>query len=279
MQDVGVSVLALSGGEPLHAFERTLAVLDAADKTRSDVHLFTSGAGASRERIDRLVQSGLAAAAVGLDDYESARHDRFRAHAGAFAAAVDAIRLFVDSGILVYVNACLSRGLVADGGLHRLHDLVDGLGVAALQLLEPKPCGAYAAGVESLFGAAERKEARAFFDAAHSRRRAARPAVYYPAFIESAENLGCMMAGLSHLYVDSLGNVQPCVFLPVSFGNIGHEPFAAILARLREAVPRPLHRPCPAVELSASVGFRPRAASPLPVPLGTAREALRRLSG
>jgi MoaA/NifB/PqqE/SkfB family radical SAM enzyme len=85
------------------------------------------------------------------------------------------------------------------------------------------------------------------------------------------------MGGLSHLHVDSRGHVEPCVFLPVSFGNVLEEDFAAIYRRMRDAVPRPLHARCPSLQLAERVGFDRRRQPRLPVPYEDVRGEWRRL--
>jgi MoaA/NifB/PqqE/SkfB family radical SAM enzyme len=85
------------------------------------------------------------------------------------------------------------------------------------------------------------------------------PSVSYEAFYEDPENLGCMMAGNSQLYIDTLGNVQPCVFLPLSFGNILKDDLSEILSYMRSAIPGPLRTVCPAVILGHAIkSFRDR---------------------
>ena len=76
------------------------------------------------------------------------------------------------------------------------------------------------------------------------------------------------MGGLSFFAVDSRGNVLPCVFLPVSFGNILEEDIRTIYDRMRAGVPRPLHRQCPAVSLAPTIQERAAAGAGLPVPVG-----------
>ncbi|NIM50208.1 MAG: radical SAM protein, partial [Gemmatimonadales bacterium] len=132
LQQIGVSVVALSGGEPLARFERTLSLLETADKRRSDFHLYTSGYPATWERVVALVDAGLAAVGVGLDHFEPSRHDAIRGRKGAFENAVEAIRMFGEAGILTFVNACMTKSLVQDHGLWRLHDLLHTLGVGAI---------------------------------------------------------------------------------------------------------------------------------------------------
>jgi MoaA/NifB/PqqE/SkfB family radical SAM enzyme len=92
------------------------------------------------------------------------------------------------------------------------------------------------------------------------------PVISYDAFLEAPENMGCMMAGHSHLYIDSFGNVEPCVFLPVTFGNILQEDFSIILDRMRIAIPRPLHAVCPSVQLCQTIKNKKDNGVPMPVP-------------
>lgn len=276
LQEIGVSVVVLSGGEPLDRFEPVLELLRSADHSRSDFHLYTSGHGATPERVQALVEAGLAAAGVGIDDHDAGRYDALRGRAGAHAEALAALRLFAEAGVLAYANVCLTPALVREGGLEQLRELLRRQGAGAMQLLEPRPCGALAGSAAAdLLGEAERREARRFFEASHA--GVPGPVVYYPAHAEAPERLGCLMGGLSHLHVDSLGNVEPCVFLPVTFGNVVREPFDAVYARLRAAVPRPLHARCPSLQLGERVGFD-RARQPvLPVPHEAIRDEWQRL--
>jgi len=84
--------------------------------------------------------------------------------------------------------------------------------------------------------------------------------------------MGCMMGGLSHLTIDSKGNVNPCVFLPVTFGNIMKEDFATIYARMRMAIPRPVHKACPSITLAETIRGRLRAGIVSPVPFEALRD-------
>ena len=50
-------------------------------------------------------------------------------------------------------------------------------------------------------------------------------------YLESPQAFGCG-AGLTHLYIDGSGEVCPCNFVPLSFGNISREPLIRILDRM-----------------------------------------------
>ena len=51
---------------------------------------------------------------------------------------------------------------------------------------------------------------------------------------EEAENLlGCTAGAVDRFYVGAGGEVQPCEFLNISFGNVKEEPFSEIYERMR----------------------------------------------
>lgn len=269
LQKMGTGVIVLSGGEPMLAYDGTLALVRAADKRLSDIHVHTSGRGVTPERARELRGAGLMAAGVGLDDGDAARHDRLRGDPGSFDEAVDALRAFHEAGVFTYTNTCVSPKFVRDGGFWKLLELARDLGVGIVRLLEPKPCGGYAgADPAALFSDADRTALTAMFIDANTRwKHRHLPLVAYEAYFESPERMGCLMGGLSFFSIDSGGNVLPCVFLPVSFGNILEEDIRTIYDRMRAAVPRPIHRRCPAVSLAPVIGERAAEGAGLPVPV------------
>ena len=97
-----------------------------------------------------------------------------------------------------------------------------------------------------MFSREEREVVTMFYEEANLDKKYRNyPAVVYFQYYERSDIYGCLM-GLSHFYINSLGNVQPCIFLPVSFGNILEEDFPVIFKRMREAFPKPIKQPCPA---------------------------------
>jgi MoaA/NifB/PqqE/SkfB family radical SAM enzyme len=271
LQDLGTGVVVLSGGEPMLRYDGILELLQAGRKDLSDFHLHTSGLGVTLERARELRSAGLMAAAVGLDDVNPDRHDRLRGMKGSHQQAVAAIRAFYEARILPYTNMCVTRELIRSGDLWKYYDLVKELNVGMIEMLEPRPCGGFSSlGDEVLLTPSDRKELLAFFEQANTLRAYKRyPLVYYVAYTESPEKMGCMMGGLSHLTIDSRGNVNPCVFLPVTFGNIMTEDFTPIYRRMREAIPRPVHKECPSVTLAGVIENCSHVVGGTPVPYQT----------
>jgi MoaA/NifB/PqqE/SkfB family radical SAM enzyme len=274
LQQFGVGIMILSGGEPLLRWNDVLTLLRTADHDRTEFHLHTSGWGMTAEAARELRRAGLSAAAVGLDDAEEERHDRMRGAAGAFRQAHAALQHLHAAGIFTYVNVCLSAGLVRSGALWRFLELARDLRVGIIQLLEPRPCGGYAGSdVGELFTAEDQKVVKSLVHAANTRRRfRSLPLVYNMSDLEASPLVGCTMGGLTHFTIDSTGEVRPCVFVPVSFGNIRGESLAEILPRMRAAVPAPIHKGCGSllvaqvVREAAERGFQP------PIPFEAVRQ-------
>jgi MoaA/NifB/PqqE/SkfB family radical SAM enzyme len=259
LQAMGTGIIVFSGGEPLLRYDDLLELLASGDGALSEFHIHTTGYGLTEARAAALAAAGLEAAGVGLDDVDPARHDALRGFPGAFRTAVEAIRLFQRAGVFTYINLCLTKDLVRSGGLPALMDLARDLGVGAVRFLEPVPVGGYGgAERDDLFSEEDRAVTTAFFETVNPCRRTGRypyarhPFISYEAYSEAPQRLGCRMGGHAHFAIDGEGNVVPCVFLPVSFGNIRSEDVSAIYGRMRAAIPRPSHEGCAAALMAGA---------------------------
>ena len=168
---------------------------------------------------------------------------------------MEALEHFANAGLLTCTNVCLSRDLVRSGDLWHYFDLARDLGVGLIQLLEPRPCGGFRGqAVTDLLGEEERRLVRAFVREGNSHPAYGQhPLLYDLAEVERSPLIGCTMGGLSHFSIDTAGQVIPCVFAHVSFGSILDEDLAPILARMRAAVPKPIHGGCPSELLQAQL--------------------------
>lgn len=279
LQAMGTSIIVFSGGEPMLRYGDLLELVRSGDKTLSEFHVHTSGHGVTEDKARALKDTGLEVAAVGLDDVNPERHDALRGYPGAFQEALGAIRCFRRAGIFTYINLCLTKDLVHSGGLPALLELAKDLGVGAIRFLEPIAVGGYLGeNMADLFSEEDRARTTEFFEQANSSRRYADyPFISYEAFSEAPAHLGCMMGGHSHFSIDSLGNVIPCVFLPVSFGNIQDEDLPRIFQRMRLAIPRPCRQGCSAALLASAVNKQANCGTPLPVPFSAMRSEWQRL--
>jgi MoaA/NifB/PqqE/SkfB family radical SAM enzyme len=252
LQQLGVGTIVFSGGEPMLRYDDLVVLLEAGDKKKSDFHLHTSGQGVTYQKALALRQAGLDAAGVGLDDPNPDRQNYFRGNPNAYDYAIQAVECFRKAGIFPYLNNCLTSSLIRNGDLWNYLELAKQLKAGCIQLYEPKPCGKYlSCNYENLFSTEDRQRVTEFFKIAnHSKKYRHYPKVTYVDYYENADHLGCLMGGLFHFYIDSQGNVQPCVFMPVSFGNILQEDIQTIFFKMRKDIPRPPKNGCPAKQVS-----------------------------
>jgi len=268
LQNLGVGTIVLSGGEPMLRYDGLLELIKSGDKRRSDFHIHTSGNCVTSEKALALKKAGLIAAGVGLDDLNQKRQDTFRGYQSAFIEATTAIKYLREAGIFVYLNNCLTKELIRSGDLWNYFDLAKDLKVGTIQLYEPKPCGRYLSEkADDLFSENDRKIVTEFFKSANQKKKYRDyPKVTYVDYFENADHLGCLMGGLSHFHIDSLGNVAPCVFLPISYGNILQEDLVDIYTRMRKAIPGPLFKQCPSVFLAEKIKLKRNQGIELPIP-------------
>jgi MoaA/NifB/PqqE/SkfB family radical SAM enzyme len=264
IQTLGASLIGFTGGEPL--LRDDLPRLVAAVDDRSAALLFTSGDGLTAARAAALKEAGLFAIAISLDHYRPELHDQRRGLPGAFATAIAAIELSRRAGLYTIVQLVGTRDVVTAATMDEYLALARRLGVHEIRLLEPMPTGRLFAGDDAC---RLRDDERAPLRAVHRRTNARRdlPKVSVFAHVEAGDRFGCG-AGFQHLYVDAGGNVCPCDFTPVSFGNVWSEPLPDIWARMTRAFGRP-RRSCFLLEHADAL--RRAGKGPLPIPYEHAR--------
>jgi MoaA/NifB/PqqE/SkfB family radical SAM enzyme len=268
LQKMGTSIITLSGGEPMLRYKGLKELLESADKNLSEFHIYTSGHRVDQEKALALKDAGLKAAAIGLDDVNPDRHDELRGYKGSYKEAIQAIKYFYEADVFTYLNLCLTKDLVRSGELWKYYELAKDLKAGGIRLLEPRPCGGYLSHkADNLFSENDRKVTTEFFlKSNRAKKYKDYPFVSYQAYLEDPSRLGCLMGGHTHFHIDSLGNVEPCVFLPISFGNIMEEDFSDIFKKMRKAIPHPLHKQCPGVSLAEKIKMKKNNGIPLPIP-------------
>jgi MoaA/NifB/PqqE/SkfB family radical SAM enzyme len=102
VQDMGSSVIGLTGGEPLlrNDLEDIIPCID----NRSMLIIFTTGYKLTRERVRRLKEAGLDIPVISLDHYKAEIHDKGRRRQGMFEYALNAIRMFQEEEFYVAVS-------------------------------------------------------------------------------------------------------------------------------------------------------------------------------
>lgn len=239
LRDAGVALFDIEGGEPFHRMERLETLLDALDD-RSEIWVNTNGALVDREKLERLRGRGLLGLMVSIHSPDAKEHDVFTGREGAFEAACGAVRLCRRLGLSAAINSVLTRDQLLAGRLDALMDLAKELDADFVQLIHPKPSGAWLGADDRLaFDADLIRTVRAAHRRYNSAACADYPGLAAQVFEERLESFGCSAGGIDRLYVGASGELQPCEFLNISFGNIDEEGFETVYRRMRSYFPKP----------------------------------------
>jgi MoaA/NifB/PqqE/SkfB family radical SAM enzyme len=249
------------GGEPLSRFVDLLDFVDLA-RQFMDTRMFTSGVGASPERLRRLREVGLEGICVSLDHDQETIHNAKRNHPSAYASACNTIREAAGLGFYVSVVCCTTRSMVRSGETFAVVDLAESLGAHSVQLNEIRPVGrALESQGYDFFLTQEEKTILIDYYARMNRSRR-RIAICMPWYNEEPYRFGCTATSGQQAYIDGKGNVLPCPLLKAGLGNIGDEPFRDIWTRFRSHCGHPVrecivHRLAEEMERSPSLPLPP----------------------
>jgi MoaA/NifB/PqqE/SkfB family radical SAM enzyme len=136
----------------------------------------------------------------------------------------------------VTFNACLGRDDFYNGEFERIMDQARQFNGCLIQLIKPKSAGAWLDSGPAPFCREDLDHVTALVRRYnHTRAYATYPAISAQILVEDPARFGCTAGGTDRFYLNAKGDVQPCEFLNISFGNIGDEDFDAIYARMRGA--------------------------------------------
>ncbi len=216
VQDMGSSVIGLTGGEPLlrDDLEDIIATID----HRSMPVIFTTGYKLTQKRVKKLKKAGLEIPVISLDHYKEEIHDQGRRKKGIFNYALNAIKLFQDEGFYVAVSFVPDKPLVSNRPeLFKVIDFFKDIGINDMRLTSPILSGKLTSKPEEKLSP---ENVKTIFEIQKKcTRTKGYPGVFAYDFFESEKYYGCG-AGFNYMFIDSQGNVCPCDFTMMSFGNI-----------------------------------------------------------
>jgi AdoMet-dependent heme synthase len=240
------SILVLSGGEPLMRPD-LYELLEHCRAQAVTPALATNATLINDSVAARLASLGLSRVSVSLDGAQAATHDAFRGSPGSFDLAVSGIRSLRSAGIDVQINVTLTKRNRDEAT--PLLDLVVQLGACALHvfLLVPVGCGVDLP-EEIRLGPSEVEQLLTFFDSEGSTRDLEIRATCAPQAQRiraqrardrarrglppgrglAASSKGCL-AGGGVIFIDAVGKVFPCGYLPVQVGDIRAQPLGELI--------------------------------------------------
>jgi MoaA/NifB/PqqE/SkfB family radical SAM enzyme len=229
LKAMGVVWLGLTGGEPLLNKD----IVEIVDAIGDDcaVKLFTGGYNLTRELASDLKEAGLFYVSVSLDHWQEDEHDKIRGFKGSFKTALKAIEIFKEmGGIHVGVSTVISKEMHYSDKLDEFIQFLVEMGVDEAWLSETKPAVQPLWNENIIISEEERNNLIKFQDRYN---RQGKITVNYLGHFESGQHFGCN-AGHKMVYVNAFGEVGPCVFSPITFGNVNDQSIAAIFKDMKQ---------------------------------------------
>lgn len=232
LKELGVFWLGLTGGEPL--LNRRLSEIIECAAGDCAVKLFTTGCTLTKQRAAELKQAGLFSVSVSLDHWQEERHDQGRNRPGAFRTALEAIDILKGvPGLHVGVSAVLSTEMLEEEQVETFLQFLGGLDIHEAWLSEAKPSTAAFQRPELVITQEERERLIAIQDRYNKK---GGMTVNYLGHFEDSRHFGCS-AGHKMVYIDAFGELSPCVFIPISFGNVRERTVKEIYQTMQQRFP------------------------------------------
>ncbi|MBM3499471.1 MAG: radical SAM protein [Armatimonadetes bacterium] len=226
---LGVNNIVLTGGEPLLR-DDLYDLVAAIDPSRANAAMFTNGLLLTDERVTRLREAGLFSLMVSLDDVRPENHDQLRRIPGGFQKAVDGIKRALDGGLLVGISTYAGPEDVREGRAGEMIEFTREIGAHEITIFDTVPTGKLLPlEHEALLSEADKQQ---LIDLGHEyNAKDGYPHVITQAFINGPDGAGCF-AGYIQFYMTAFGDVNPCDFTPLTFGNIRDDTLQSIWERL-----------------------------------------------
>ncbi len=232
LKHMGVVWLGLTGGEPLLNPD----LVEIIHRVGNDcaIKLFTTGTNLSEQLAFDLRKAGLLYVSVSLDHWQEEAHDRARGCRGAYKTALKAIDIFKKTaGIHTSVSAVISKDMLQKNQVEEFLQFLVKLDIHEVWLSETKPSGEAFWNQDAVI---TKEEAKLLIDLQDKYNKSGEVTINYLGHFENKEHFGCN-AGHKMVYVDAFGEVSPCVFTPMTFGNIREKSVQVIFSEMKKWFP------------------------------------------
>lgn len=209
-----------SGGEPLLRDGLENLISYACEKGVVTV-LETNGWELSYNRILSLKKHHLNCICISLNGASEEAHDKCCGRKGSFLRVIEAIEDCKREKIPCVISTIVRRDLILSGELLEIFKLAKELEVSGIRLISPRPMGRWLMREEEILSIQEKIKAKKIANL-----------TIVPLLGQGPNERICGAADNYSVFISPYGEVQPCGYIPYSFGNVRYESIASILRRL-----------------------------------------------
>lgn len=208
MAKAGLLVVNFTGGDP---FTRKdfFKIIEVMKPKRFLVAVQTNGYAVTREKLEKLKILGVDSINVSIDSHEANEHDSFRNTPKAFEKAIHTLNLAQEMGFNVGISYCLTRQNLYSEGRRKIFELSKEHS-AMLNYNLAVPIGFWRGNYDSMLTASDRKYLLELLEKEPNTKTD---------FETNYYQKGCG-AIKEKVYVTAYGDIMPCPFIQINFGNI-----------------------------------------------------------
>ncbi|WP_242832486.1 radical SAM/SPASM domain-containing protein [Desulfosporosinus orientis] len=237
LQEMGIAFFNIEGGEPFFAYERLRQICLVIDE-RSEIWINSTGAGMTLKRLRELKGLGVTAVMFSMHSPQAQAFNDFLGKDSAWDTMAEGVRLCHEAGLAVAFNTCLLREDFYNGTFENIMARAKEFKACYVQIIKPKPAGGWLENREHEFTASDIRLIKEKVNRYNlDKRFAGYPAISAQIMEEDPFVFGCTAGGTDRFYINAKGDLQPCEFLNISFGNIGADSFAEIYQTMRSCFP------------------------------------------
>lgn len=233
LQEMGIAFFNIEGGEPFLVYERLKSICSLIDD-RSEIWINSTGFGMTKERMQELKEMNVTAVMFSLHSPDPIAFNRFMGKDSAWDTLKAGVQMCHDAGIAVAFNTCLMQADFYNGNFERIMEIARDFKACFVQLIKPKPAGGWLDKRDIDFSLEDISYIKARVNQYNLQEEFSQyPAISAQIIEEDPTVFGCTAGGTDRFYINAKGDLQPCEFLNISFGNIALDRFEDVYQEMR----------------------------------------------
>jgi MoaA/NifB/PqqE/SkfB family radical SAM enzyme len=217
--DEGAIHFNIIGGEPT-LYDKLFDVISYIHTRKALVSLATNGFLLDKNYVGMLKRYKVDVILISLDYLDAEAHDSFTKLKGSFSRVIEAIDNCISVGLTVFVSTVLTNERLHNNEFKKILEFC-GKKKIICHINLPTLFGRWKKRKDLLFSAEDIEIIKSFYRFPYLQ-SCETNAYFFP---------GCS-PGLEKLHITSYGDVLPCAFIPINFGNILLEPLGLIRQRM-----------------------------------------------
>ena len=226
--ELGSSLVIFTGGEPMLR-DDLYELIAHVDREKAMPMMFTNGQFLTQENVARLKDAGLMTMNISVDSGDPEIHNKLRRMPGLFDQAIAGGKRAMEAGILTGLSTYANTRALRTGNLERLLKFAQDEGFNEVTIFDCIPSGKWLKQFDIVLTPDEKKQVIELGEKYHNMDHPM--GVISQSKVNSPEGAGCFGA-YSQFYLTAYGDINPCDFNPISFGNVRDLPIQLLWQKM-----------------------------------------------